>query len=72
MNQIALRLAKILSRSNKEFFIKATQKLIFSNKLFSTAVGSKYTFDEEKAKSVTVSLHYLLRFECHKPSIINF
>ena len=69
MNQIALRLAKVLSRSKNRFVYSVSQKLVtmpFSKQLFSTAGGSKYTFDEEKAKSVSVSLHYLLNFESHK------
>ena len=63
MNQIASRLAKVLSRSNKRFFYTFSQKLHFSKRLFSTAVGSRYTFDEEKAKSVTVNLHFLSNLE---------
>ena len=72
MNQIALRLAKVLSRSNKRFAYTVSQKLPFSKRLFSTALTSRYTFEEEKAKSVTVSLYYLLNFECHKLTTTNF
>lgn len=72
MNQIALRLARVLSRSNKRFVNTVSQKLPFSKKLFSTAVGSRYTFDEEKAQSVSVSLYFLSNFEFHKLTTTNF